>query len=315
MLRLATALASPSGRRARLSVFIFHRVLAVEDPMLPGEPDGARFARLLDWIGAQFQVLEPVRACRLLGEGRLPSRAAVLTFDDGYRDNHDVALPLLLARRLPAAFFIATGFTGGRAMFNDRVIHAVGRTDRAELRFDWLPDRPVPLVDPAARRALAERLITAVKHLPTAEREARVDEIVAEAGADAPPGLMMDEGQLRVLRDRGMTLGGHTRGHPILARMDPAQARAEIVSGRQDLVDMLGIEPLVFAYPNGRRGRDYREDVHRDMVREAGFTFAFATEPGAARQSTDPWQIPRFTPWDRTRFRFQARALSNLLGR
>ena len=51
------------------------------------------------------------------------------------------------------------------------------------------------------------------------------------------------------------------------------------------------------------------------IVRDAGFRYAFTTEPGAAEVGTDPHQLPRFSPWDRTRLRWGVRALSNLVGR
>src|SRR5690606_7860433 len=95
LMRGLTALVSPGGSRGRLSAFIFHRVLPQPDPSLPGEPDAAIFAQLLEWIGSQFRVLEPLDACHRLVGGTLPSRAANVTFDDGYRDNLELALPLL----------------------------------------------------------------------------------------------------------------------------------------------------------------------------------------------------------------------------
>ena len=42
----------------------------------------------------------------------------VVTFDDGYRDFHDAALPLLVKHRVPAVLYLATGLVangdGGR---------------------------------------------------------------------------------------------------------------------------------------------------------------------------------------------------------
>lgn len=320
MLRLLTRLISPAGSRGRLSVFVFHRVLDAPDPLLPELPDRALFARQLGWIAEQFEVLAPLEACERLAAGRLPARAAMLTFDDGYRDNLEVALPELQRRGWRAAFFIATGYLGTGVMFNDRVIEAVRRTRASTLALSALgpdlaapvPAPTLPLDDIAQRRAAIDAVLALVKPLPTARRlEAvvRLEDALA-AGAGASP--MMDVGQLAALRGAGMTLGGHTRSHPILASLPAAQARAEIEAGRDDLRTLTGEPPLLFAYPNGRRGRDWG-DEHARMVREAGFAFAFATDPGCAGAGTDPLALPRFTPWDRSRRRFQGRALGNLL--
>lgn len=313
-IRLATRLASPGGDRGRLSVFIFHRVLSREDPLLRGEPDAARFAALLDWIRDQFTLLDPLEACEWLVAGRLPARAAIITFDDGYRDNHDVALPLLQARGIRAAFFIATGYLAGQAMFNDRIIHAVRGCGNDQLHFDWVNGGSLRLDSVDARGQAVSRLISEVKHLPFDIRQRRVEAIVEQAGADAPAGLMMEPAHLRRLDALGMAIGGHTRWHPILAESEDDAARREIEAGRADLADILGRAPVLFAYPNGRFGRDY-DLRHRDMVIRAGYRYAFSTEPGSAIRSTDPLQLPRFTPWDRRKLRFQARALRNLVAR
>lgn len=313
MFRLLTAAVSPGGHRGKLSTFIFHRVLTAPEPLMTDEPDAKRFSEMLDWITEQFRILEPLEACRRLSAGTLPARAAIITFDDGYRDNFEVALPLLQTRGLPAAFFIATAFADGSAMFNDRIRFAVRCSNRPELDLEWLSEGPVPIDSPLAKLAAVERLIGAVKYEPPELRNARVETIVEAAGADAPTGLMMKPAQLRKLSAAGMTIGGHTRSHPILRALPPDQARAEIEDGRSDLIALTGSAPLLFAYPNGRRGQDY-EPPHMEMVRRAGYEFAFCTHPGFSTRHTDPFELCRFTPWGRKRGRFAYRALANLVG-
>ncbi len=312
LVRSLTALASPAGRRGRLSAFVFHRVLPRPDPSLPDEVDAVRFDRMLDWIGAQFQVLDPVDACRRLAAGALPARAAILTFDDGYRDNAEVALPLLRARKMPAVFFVATGFTGGSAMFNDRIRHAVWESRKRSLGLRWLQEDPLPVESPSDKLLAFDRIIAAIKHLEPRIRAQRVESVVQAAEADAPRGLMMDEGQLKTLAEAGMTLGGHTRHHPILRALPDPEAREEIAGCRQDLADVTGEPPPLFAYPNGRLGRDY-DALHAAMARQAGYDSAFTTHPGAGALASDPHQLPRFTPWDPGRLKFMARSLLNLM--
>ena len=115
MIRTAAHLLSPGGARARLSVLIFHRVFAQPDPLAPSEPDLPRFEHLLRWVSRWFQVLPLDEAVARLAAGTLPPRAAAITFDDGYADNAEVALPALQRAGLPATFFIATGFHDRRA--------------------------------------------------------------------------------------------------------------------------------------------------------------------------------------------------------
>ena len=77
-------------------------------------------------------------------------------------------------------------------------------------------------------------------------------------------------------------------------------------------------EPVtLFAYPNGKPGRDYLAE-HVQMVREAGFRAALSTAPGAATYDADSLQLPRISPWQRTPGRFGlalARSLWSSAGR
>ncbi|MDP1007558.1 polysaccharide deacetylase family protein, partial [Klebsiella pneumoniae] len=83
------------------------------DPLFPDEIDAARFDAILGWLRSWFNVLPLDEAAQRLKDGSLPARAAALSFDDGYADNHDIALPLLQKHGLPCSFFIATGFLDG----------------------------------------------------------------------------------------------------------------------------------------------------------------------------------------------------------
>lgn len=314
MLRLATAVVSPAGTGARLSTFIFHRVPAQPDPLLPGEPDARRFDELLRWIGGQFTVLAPLDACERLAAGTLPQRAAVITFDDGYRDNHDVALPLLREHGMRAAFFIATGFLNGGTMFNDRVIEAVRGSRRPVIDAGWLGPGQLQIITLAERRDAIDRLLVAVRHLPPPARDDAVRRIEAQCGSDGRDDLMMNETHVKALHDAGMEIGGHTRLHPILRVLDDSAAQREIEAGADDLRSITGRAPELFAYPNGRPGEDF-DERHCPMVKAAGFRFAFTTQVGVATATTDRYRLPRFTPWDRSALRFKTRMLHNLLDR
>ena len=184
MWRAATRLLSPSGARARLTALIFHRVLPVKDPLLPEIPDAEEFDRTLRWIGEQFTVLPALEACECLQAGALPANAAVITFDDGYRDNHDVALPVLQRHRMSAAFFVATGYLDGGTMFNDRVIEAVRQARCDAIDADWLGLGRLALGSTAERRVAIDRLLPAVKHRAPRERS---DAVARVEGSALPP--------------------------------------------------------------------------------------------------------------------------------
>ena len=108
-----------------------------------------------------------------------------------------------------------------------------------------------------------------------------------------------------------MQVGAHTVSHPILTALSPADAGREMQDSKRFLEQLLGQAVPLFAYPNGKPGEDY-VSASVDVVRNLGFDAAVSTQWGASRTGDDPFQIKRFTPWDKTRLRFGARMLANL---
>ena len=311
MERLLFSALSPRGGRARLSVLIFHRIMPVPDPLLPGEPDAREFDTILGWVKRWFNVLPVDEAVVRLREGRLPSRAAAITFDDGYRDNYTVALPILKRHGLSATFFISTGFLDGGRMWNDSVTETVRRAGSVlNLGTLGLGGFSTGTHDEKCRTVGA--LLERIKYLPHEERLALTGRIAEAAGVDLPRDLMMSTDQVRAMRREGMLIGAHTVTHPILQGCGRGKVRDELAESRDYLRDALGERIGFFAYPNGKPGVDYgADDVH--LVREAGFDAAFSTAWAAAASGDDLHQLPRFTPWDRRRPRFAMRMALNLL--
>lgn len=311
------SLASPGGRNGRLSILIFHRVVPVPDPLFPDEMDAARFDLLCGWLRRSFQVLPLHQACVRLRDGTLPARALAITFDDGYADNHDVALPILQHHGLNATFFVATGFIDGGRMWNDTIVETVRATAAEALRpadsgIAGLAELPLGSLD--QRRQALRALLGACKYMAVDDREAATLALARAARVTLPVDLMMRSDQVQALHRVGMGVGGHTVKHPILARLELPQARVEMAAGKARLEELVQAPVTLFAFPNGQPNQDYRVE-HTQLARELGFEFAVSTAWGAASRDSDPYQIPRFTPWDRSEWRFALRLARNLQNR
>ncbi|HQU80559.1 MAG TPA: polysaccharide deacetylase family protein [Azonexus sp.] len=312
MWKLLTRLTSPGGNGGSLSVLYFHRVLAERDPLFPDEPTADEFDTMMGWVQKQFTVIPLAEGVQRLINGSLPPAAAAITFDDGYRDNLEVAAPILKRRNLPATLFVASGFVDGGIMFNDMVIEAIRRTSMPVLELAELGIAPLPLGSWEERRDAVSRLLPAIKHLPAPRRSEIVASLGVRAQVTLPDDLMMTKKQLRDLAGLGFEIGAHTENHPILAVLPDDHAYREITRGREQLEDMIDKRVGLFAYPNGRWGKDF-DERHVAMAKACGFDAAFSTEPGVCCKRSDLWSLPRFTPWDRTSMRFHLRMLSNSL--
>ena len=297
---------------ATLSILIYHRVLARPDPLFPGEVDAVLFQRQLRLIKRFYTPLPLAEAVQRLQDGSLPARAACITFDDGYADNAQIALPLLQRHGLHATFFIATGYLDGGQMWNDTVIEAVRQAPAPVLDLRALGLDCLPVGGLAQRQAAIATLLGQLKYLPFDRREQLAMRIRRQAGAAAGAPAMLSTAQLRQLQAAGMELGAHTLSHPILSTLPERQARLDIANGKHQLEALIQAPVTVFAYPNGKAGRDYGAP-HVAMVRSLGFQAAVATDWGVARPGAglDLLQLPRFTPWDRGRLAFLWRLRQN----
>ncbi|MFV0276497.1 MAG: polysaccharide deacetylase family protein [Parahaliea sp.] len=296
--------------RQRLSILNYHRVLTARDTMFPGIHTGDEFRWQMRLLAEHFNPLPLDKALALLQREELPERAVCVTFDDGYADNLTNAAPILAEFGVPATIFIATGFIGGGLMWNDAIYEFFRNAAPGSYRAGPVEHVLAESSDLAERRRAAHTVILGLKYLPFGERRQAVENLTAGA-SHLPTNLMLDLPQLRTLSAMaGIDLGAHTQSHPILTQIDDRRAEEEIQRSGEELRNMTGQDISLFAYPNGRPGTDY-EQKHCDMVARSGFRAALTTHWGVAHRGSDLYQIPRFTPWDRSPRRFLMRLLLN----
>jgi len=308
---LALSTLSGAGRvfdRPVLSILIYHQVLPAFDTLRPQVPVAEDFNWQMALLSRYCSPLSLSEGLARLRDGSLPPRAVAMTFDDGYADNLAVALPILKKWDIPATVFVATEFLDSGIMWNDLVLEALKHTRLSRLSLPHIDMENLELGSPSSRHAAAMQLLKALKHLPPPERLAAVERVCDACDYHERPRLMMTPDQLRELSDAGIEIGAHTCAHPILASLQPEDAAREIRTSKDDLETLLQRRVRYFAYPNGRPGLDYGSG-HVEQVKDAGFEAACSTHSGVISPSTDQWQLPRFTPWDRTPERFLARLL------
>lgn len=297
----------------KLSILIYHQVVRDPDPMRPGDPDAALFRWQMKLLRNHFNPLPLATAVHLLERGTLPANSVCVTFDDGYLNNLEVAQPILQELAIPATVFVATAFSGGRNMWNDRLIDLLGRPEVATINLDALDMEHVTLGDWVSRRSQVDNIIPMLKYKDYREREKLVDQIYLDNGATESDRKMMSQDDVIALARKGIDIGAHTVDHPILKTLPEAEQSQQITGSKQALEEILNQEVSGFAYPNGRPGADY-DGPTRELVKDAGFQYAVSTNWGISTQHTNKFELNRFTPWDATPARFHLRMLRNILG-
>ncbi|PLW81513.1 polysaccharide deacetylase [Kineobactrum sediminis] len=291
----------------KLSILIYHQVLDAPDPMRPTEPTADIFEWQMALLARHCNPMPLADAVQHLREGSLPANTVCVTFDDGYVNNLTVAQPILEKYQIPATVYVATAFSRGENMWNDRVIHLFSDPARETLQ---LEDRVISLGSWEQRRSAAQQMLNELKYLPVEQRLDRVATLYQTSGVEEQAPLMMNPGQIRALSERGVEIGAHTVNHPILKELDADAQRREIDQSKADLESWVGQELKHFAYPNGIEGRDLDGSTVQH-VQQAGFDTAVVTTKGTSDKSTSPFLLRRFTPWDRIPFRFHLRLVHN----
>ena len=283
-------------RKPGVIVLMYHRILG-RDRTLFGLPVEA-FTEQMRWVRRHC---DPIGLDAFSERAQRPSRlrpAVLVTFDDGYRDYHDLAYPVLKDLGIPAVVFLATSFMDeGGMLWTDEVQWAALSTTQERVKLPWSDEPPIALHDRAAREALGERARTHLKTLPNADRRAAV-QALRKALGDPPERdrqmLTWDE----VRRTMDITrYGGHSHTHPIMSRLDAAEAETEVRTCRDRIAAETQQAPTSFAYPNGRPA-DYTP-VTQAILRRNGFTVAFSTSEGIAGPDTDMMAVKRL-PGDAT---------------
>jgi peptidoglycan/xylan/chitin deacetylase (PgdA/CDA1 family) len=288
--------------RRDLRVLAYHRVrevagdFAFDRALVSASPDG--FRSQMRHLRERFH---PV-SCRevvaaLDGGPSLPRDAVLVTFDDGYDDNHAIAFPILRELGVPATFFVSTGhIDSGMPYAYDWLAHLVVTMSGTSLRIPELAI-DVPLsADPDARHALTGKVLDRLKYLDDAGQQAVIDGLQSRCGRPRTTGHVdcrpMNWDQLREMRDGGMEIGGHGVHHRMLAKLPDEALVAEIAECQARLTAELGAPALAVSYPVG--GPDAYDARVIEAVRTQGFRVGFSYINGVtAPDESNRYRLPR----------------------
>ncbi len=287
------------GGDARAIILRYH---SVGDPhVVAGYADpglsltGERFREQVRALKRRFQIVPMDEILRRVRGGPSGAPCVAITFDDGYRDNHDVALPILIEEGAVATFYVTSRpLEQGRYFWISELRRLVPRLPAGSISAPGIGAVEVP-VGEAERTRLRRDLTRRLSSLPERARENAMDAFAMACGVPRGEGLegtFVRPEHLLAFRRAGMAVGGHTRSHPHLDRLERNCVAAEILEGKQDLEEILGEKIFHFAYPNpGGGGRN--ESSVRAALQDAGYRTAVTSNPRPLSSNADPLRLPR----------------------
>ena len=280
-------------RQSRLLILGWHNVEPSWCFPAPADDGPRGLERQFRMLRNAAHVVDLSEALSALSAGReLPSRSVAITFDDGYRDNLELAAPMLERLGLPATFFLAPALLSGEITpWWERLGWAVANTTRTTVAFGG-NDLDVTAASATASYGV---MCEAVKRDTQTQRLEAVDELVGllePRGAYDDTKLMLDWDGARALARRGFTIGSHSLDHAILANESPEEQTRNLGLSRSLLERGLDVPVDLLAYPNGTPS-DF-DGVTIAAASAAGFRFAITTIDGWNDRDTPAYEMRRF---------------------
>lgn len=294
---------------ATAAILAYHSI--VEEPQLTDHILGvslgrAEFERHMETLARKFNPMTIEDVAQFAKSDRkLPPRAVAITFDDGFADNYEVALPILNRYSIPASFYIMVeAVESGTLPWYCRLRYAFNVAKVPEWK-DQRSGRTYRLDVPAERKAAQSLSWDTGARLTGSTQLAFVRQVEQELEVEpvnAPHGFMMTWDQVRGLRKAGHTVGGHTLSHPNLAQVAPSEARSEIMDCKRRLEEKMGEPVEHFSYPHPALNPQWSSQT-MEITKEAGFKSAVLTTYGPVRAGDDPHALKRmYTPPDLEQF-------------
>lgn len=301
------------ARRGQAVVLTYHRVIEkwgrTLDYSQPGMVITAEtFDRQLAFLKEHFHIV-PLRSLLFDREtGRLDDKPrCVITFDDGWRDNYEIAFPILRKHGVPATVFLTVDFIGAsRTFWHTDLLYLLlqgqlSRLSGLEPAFQRYPGRVrrhlirlTRLTSPPSASD-ADALIEAVKEACDEETISSLIQDIECAigfreGALSERRFFLDWTQVREMAAGGIEIGSHGCSHRILTRLRPKEAVEELTRSKREIEMRTGQVVWHFAVPYGAAGKSLLA-----LVARAGYHTACVCKAGLGRGLVSPVVVPRVT--------------------
>lgn len=249
--------------------------------------------RHVKFFKQHFDIINPKTLPDLLDSDIRPSsRLMCLTFDDGYIDNFNDALPVLEANNVKASFFIATGLIGNSVVpWWDKVAYLIKNHKPRKLHLHaWREE----VIFENCQERFIRNVLRAIKscQLPAQQQINFLEqELLHQNGY--PPAEFMDWHHLAALIDAGMELGAHSHNHDILTKLSADELFYELSHSKTLLETKLKCDISAFSYPVGNKSTYNKKVI--EGLKNTGYKLAFNFQPGInTSPSQNPYDLHRF---------------------
>jgi peptidoglycan/xylan/chitin deacetylase (PgdA/CDA1 family) len=255
----------------KLTIIMYHGI--IRSPLLVNDwcfVDEISFRMQIEYLKKHFEIISLSEAVERMRNGRIKRPTAVITFDDGYQNNFDVAFPILCRERMPATIFLTTGLIDtDDTVWHCRLNLALSHTRRPHIERNGIKFNLSTLELKAKASAAIQN---SLKKLPHPQLMATIRNVILELDGhpDASielgsPFRMLDKIAIGEMATSGLIeFGAHTHRHAILSQLSDGERENEIRQSVNVIYELTGQACRYFAYPNGR-AEDYNRKTIKDL--------------------------------------------------
>jgi len=295
-----TRLVEALPRRRLLIVLTYHRIGNADETLY----DSGTFSCTAEQFECQIESLKRRYRMAALeemlemlgGNASLSEPAVLITFDDGYIDNYQIAFPILRRHGVPGVFFLPTAFVGtNRLPWWDVIAYIVKRSPRTKICLHYPEPRTFDLAKDGVDSCIMH-ILRFYKQPSMQDGDCFIDELEKACESSRPPidadRCFLSWDEARQMQQAGMSFGSHTHTHEILSKLPLERQQEEVVVSREILQHELGRNIDTLAYPVGAR-HAFTEDTIA-ALRQARYRAAFSHYGGFNRpEMMQPFDICR----------------------
>ena len=273
-------------------IFYGHRVADNDEGYLEGlKPSW--LDEQLAYLTRHYEVIPLSTLVGCLEERRSPpKKSVVITFDDGFRDNFEYALPLLQKHNATATVFVVTGsLSTGELPWSERLGYLFQNTAVDLFSCPETGNQKIPLVTSGQRYSAYQIVRRPLAAMCREDRDNAISQVASLLEVEAPKDRMLNWDQARDMLSAGNEIGAHTFSHPLLAEVPYKEAKWEMEKSLVDIRENLGVEYPSFCFPGG----SYNDKL-LELVPRLGFRSAFVPNQALRLNTPDtvtPYSLSR----------------------
>lgn len=286
--------------KKNITTFLFHRVNTLKDPLWnPIHPE--HFEQTISYLKKHFEFVQLSEY--LLDDFKPTSNKPLcaISFDDGYHDFIEYALPILKKYDCPSSMYVVTDcIKNDLPPWTYMLNHYFTHTGKLQIKIDT-HDFPGHLKNTSwknknERILYAKQLNPYMKSLANTSKIKVYHQIISELQDVSPPtGLMMTWEQICELKNHRCEVGSHTVSHPVLSKnLSHDELLQELKTSGTLIEKHTGIFPSTISYPFGA----FNEKV-KNVAQEAGYKIGVTVNPEPYNGlKHDLFEVPRIELFD-----------------